>query len=272
VEESSVLVEGLVGAEPTACVAVRLARSHRGDVDETRLLACTVCGKAAGRTACQPLLVGGRVIGSVLVEHATPLRDQDERRLTESVAQAAPVLANLRNLAMAERQASTDALTGLPNRRAVQDTLKRMMAHAGRADRPLAAVALDLDRFKDINDRCGHEMGDTVLAHVGALLTSSVRASDFVGRAGGEEFLVLAPDTDVDGALRLAENLRATLEREPVPGLDQDLTASFGVAVLPDHAVTGDALLRVADRGLYAAKAAGRNRVELAADPTTSNV
>jgi diguanylate cyclase (GGDEF)-like protein len=145
-----------------------------------------------------------------------------------------------------------------------------MAAQALRSGSPLAAIGLDLDRFKDINDRFGHEAGDTVLAHVGALLTTSVRASDLVGRLGGEEFVILAPDTDAPGAATLAENLRAALEREGVPGVDRAITASFGVAVLPDHAQTSDALLRLADRALYAAKAEGRNRVVVAASAAES--
>ncbi|HWI70759.1 MAG TPA: GGDEF domain-containing protein, partial [Baekduia sp.] len=160
-----------------------------------------------------------------------------------------------------------DALTGLPNRRAVQDALARMAAQAGRSGQPLAAIALDLDHFKDVNDRFGHDMGDTVLAHVGTLLSASVRVADVVGRIGGEEFVVLAPDTGVAGALTLAESLRAALAGERVPGLDRDVTGSFGVAVLPDHAGTAGVLLRLADRALYAAKAAGRDRVELVAVP-----
>jgi diguanylate cyclase (GGDEF)-like protein len=265
VPADSVLADRLVGADPGACLAVRLGRRHRGRQGEETLLTCGLCGANGANAACEPLLVGGQVIGSVLVEHDAGLDDSGERRLAESVAQAAPVLANLRNLALAERRAATDALTGLPNRRAVHDALKRMAAHALRSGRPLTAIGLDLDRFKDINDRFGHEAGDTVLAHVGALLAASVRTSDLVGRLGGEEFVVLAPDTDAEGAATLAENLRAALAREGVPGVDRDITASFGVAVLPDMVQNADGLLRLADRAQYAAKAAGRNRVVVAA-------
>jgi diguanylate cyclase (GGDEF)-like protein len=267
VDARSVLSGRLDDAEPSSCLAVHLGRRHEHQAGSERLLTCALCGAATGRSACEPLLVGGQVIGSVLLEHDESLGDDGERRLTDSVSRAAPVVANLRNLAIAERRASTDALTGLPNRRAVQDELKRMAAQATRNGQPLAAIALDLDHFKDINDRFGHEMGDTVLAHVGALLTATVRASDLVGRVGGEEFIVLAPDTQAEGAVVLAENLRAALERESVFGLDRSVTGSFGVAVIPDHAATPDGLLRLADRALYAAKSTGRNRVTLS-DPT----
>ncbi|HEY4096615.1 MAG TPA: diguanylate cyclase [Baekduia sp.] len=269
---ASVLAGRLEGAEPSSCLAVHLGRGHRHVPAAESLLTCDLCGAAPGRTACEPLLVGGQVIGAVLLEHDETLDEEAERRLADSVVQAAPVLANLRNLAIAERRASTDALTGLPNRRAVHDALTRMAAQAARSGQPLAAVAMDLDRFKDINDRFGHEMGDTVLAQVGALLAMTVRGSDLVGRVGGEEFIVLAPDTGPEGALILAENLRAALERESVAGLDRGVTGSFGVAVIPTHAATPDALLRLADRALYTAKGAGRNRVHLTAPPAESAV
>lgn len=266
----SPLLQRLETADPSACLAIRMGRSQRAGGDEERLLTCELCGTTGEGAACEPLLVGGQVIGSVLVEHAAPLRVEDELRITDSVAQAAPVLANLRNLALAERRASTDALTGLPNRRSMQDTMNRMVAQASRSMQPLTAIAIDLDRFKDINDRFGHDMGDTVLAHVAALLRGTLRASDFCGRLGGEEFVVLAPNTGVEGARILAENLRRAFERESVPGLDRDVTGSFGIAVLPDHAASGDALLRLSDRALYAAKHAGRNRVEVVDAPAAA--
>ena len=109
------------------------------------------------------------------------------------------MLANLKTIAIAESRASTDALTGLPNRRAMNDTLKRMAAHAGRSGEPLAAIAFDLDHFKTVNDRYGHEVGDAALSAVGECLRENLRDSDFAARIGGEEFLVLAPDTDVRG-------------------------------------------------------------------------
>ncbi|MCW2992984.1 MAG: diguanylate cyclase [Conexibacter sp.] len=267
VPADSPLAARLPGAQPRSCVAIRLGRRHEELAGDDRLLSCTICGGTPGGSTCAPLLVAGSVIGSVLVERAGGDADDDEaeRHLDDTVAQAAPVIANLRNLALAERQAATDALTGLPNRRAVQDALVRMTARATRSGAPLAAIALDLDHFKDINDRFGHDMGDAVLAHVGALLSSSCRLGDVIGRVGGEEFIVLAPDTGLEGALVLAENLRAALQAETVPGLDRDVTGSFGIAVLPDHAATSEALLRLADRALYSAKGAGRNRVEVIA-------
>jgi diguanylate cyclase (GGDEF)-like protein len=260
----SPLVERLSGVGPRACLAVRLARPHEETAGGERLLPCPVCAGASSH--CQPLLVGGEVIGAVLVQHPR-LLEEDQRRIGESVMHAAPVLANLRNLAIAEHRALTDGLTGLPNQRASHDTTLRMVAQAGRAVHALAAVLLDLDHFKQINDVYGHDKGDEVLASVGAVLTAGLRASDFAGRYGGEEFLLLLPETDTQGALAVVEHLRLAISAITVPAVDRRITASFGIALLPDHAADAVTLLRKADRALYAAKAGGRNRAEVVTDP-----
>ena len=139
-----------------------------------------------------------------------------------------------------------------------------MLAHASRTVSPLSVVLLDLDHFKQINDGYGHGVGDDVLAAVGGALTGGLRASDFAGRYGGEEFLVLLPDTDGQGALDAAEKVRAAIEGIALPNLDRAVTASLGVAAYPTDALDSETLVRMADRALYAAKAAGRNRSELA--------
>jgi diguanylate cyclase (GGDEF)-like protein len=258
------LPEALVGSGPRACLSVRLGRQFAGDGDD--LLQCDLCGKTERElTTCTPLLVSGEVIGSVLVAHDRPLGRAGRAYVDDTVTQAAPVVANLRNLAVAEQRASTDSLTGLANRRSVQDTLRRMLAQAARSETSLAAIALDLDHFKRVNDRFGHDKGDEVLAATAQALTGTLRTSDFVGRQGGEEFIVLLPDTGLDGALVAAENLRHAIERLGIPGVEVPISASFGVAVYPEDSVDPDMLLRHADRALYAAKEAGRNRVEAAA-------
>jgi len=261
----SVLKSSLEEAEPRACLAIRLGRPHQGGAEHDSLLVCQVCSRVPGTASCEPLLVGGKVIGSVLIEQQRRLIEAEQRGLNDTVAQAAPVLANLKTIAIAENRASTDALTGLPNRRAMNDTIKRMAAHAGRSGEPLSAIAFDLDHFKTVNDRYGHEIGDAALSSVGECLRENLRVSDFAARIGGEEFLVLAPDTDVDGALVLAEKLREALMREEIPQLMQPLTASFGVASIPLHAGAAELLLRRADRACYLAKDRGRNRVQVAA-------
>jgi diguanylate cyclase (GGDEF)-like protein len=271
VENDAELAAKLVDAEPESCLAVRLGGPYEQGNDSDPLLACELCGKSALEVLCAPSLVGGEVIGSVLLRNDRPLGAEERERVEDSVSQASPVLANLRNLAVAENRAATDALTGLPNSRSCRDNLKRMVAHAGRTVSPLSAVMFDLDHFKQVNDRFGHGSGDDVLAGVGEVLNATLRGSDFGGRYGGEEFLVLLPGTDQSGALDLAEKLRVSIEALEFQQPELRVTASFGIATYPLDALEADALVRMADRALYAAKAQGRNRVELiAAGPQTA--
>ncbi len=253
----------LTELKPRSCMAVRLSRPYERHAGEDALIQCDVCGKLEGDLACEPLLVGGQVIGSVLVVRDKAIREGERNRVRESVVQAAPILANQRNLALAEFRAASDTLTGLPNRRAADETLKRMTAHSGRRLSPLSAVLLDLDHFKQINDVHGHDQGDKALAAVGQILSATLRASDFAARYGGEEFLVLLPDTDRAAARDVAEKLRTAIATAEIANVGS-LTASFGVAGLPEDAGESESLIRKADRALYAAKAAGRNRVQTA--------
>ena len=267
-EAEDPLLERLDGAEPRTCAALRLGKAHVEGPGLSPLLSCQVCSGRDQPSTCEPLLVGGEVMGAVLVSHPT-LPDADrEAVIRTTVTQAAPMLANLRNLALAEFRANNDALTGIPNKRATDDTLRRMVAQANRSISPLAAVMLDLDHFKQINDRYGHGKGDEVLAAVGAAVQACLRTSDFAGRFGGEEFLILLPDTDANGALPVAERIRAAIGQLSVPGIDREITASLGIADLLRHGGTLEGLIREADRALYAAKAAGRNRTVIATEAT----
>jgi diguanylate cyclase (GGDEF)-like protein len=263
-ESDSELAGRLLGAEPRTCIAVRLGRTHREGTGRPPLLSCMLCGDHDGPSTCEPLLVGGEVIGSVLVTHPQAIADGDDVQIRNTVGQAAPVLANLRSLALAEFRANNDSLTGLPNKRSTEDTVKRMVAQAARSLTPLTAIMLDLDHFKAINDLYGHAQGDEVLAAVGTAIQSSLRASDFAGRFGGEEFLVLLPETTAEAAWVVAEKIRKTIATITVPGVDRDITASLGIAGLLEHAGSVTGLLRAADRAQYAAKAAGRNCSEMA--------
>ncbi len=168
----------------------------------------------------------------------------------------------LRAFRWTEEQASEariDALTGLANRRALEEILAAEISRAQRFRHELAVVLLDLDRFKEINDSFGHAAGDVMLRAVSALLTSLARQGDTVARWGGEEFVVVLPETDAPGARRFAERLRRTIEAHPVG--EMRTSASCGVAtMLPDDGV--EALLGAADQGLYRAKSNGRNRTE----------
>jgi diguanylate cyclase (GGDEF)-like protein len=263
----SPLGEVLTDARPRSCLAIRLGRVREegGERTSDSAVHCEVCGALGGRSVCEPLLVGGEVIGALLVEHEEPLDEQGRRLINETVVYTAPVLANLRNLAIAERRAHTDSLTGLPNRRALDDMLKLMLAQAGRAATALSVVLIDLDRFKDVNDTYGHERGDEVLAAMATTLKDGLRSSDFAARMGGEEFLLLLPNTDPATAARVADGLRGALARTTVRGIERGVTASFGIAGYPADGVDMQSLLRSADRAVYQAKRDGRNCVRVAA-------
>lgn len=264
IAEGSFLHESLHGDADGVCVAIRTSREHRAHAGQEPLVPCDVCSGCPGMSICTPLTAGGQVIGSVLVTRDKQLEPDDTRRIWDSITQAAPVLANLRNLATAEMQAATDVLTDLPNKRSVQDMLARFVAQASRSLTPLAALSIDLDHFKDINDTYGHARGDDVLAAVGAVLRSSLRASDFAGRNGGEEFLILLPSTGSDAAVVFAERLRLALRQINLPMVDRTITASIGIAVLPDHAGDARRLEMAADQALYSSKHNGRDRVTVA--------
>jgi diguanylate cyclase (GGDEF)-like protein len=189
-------------------------------------------------------------------------------------SQASIALENARLHRLVERQASTDGLTELPNRRHFEETLSGEINRAERFGGGLALVLADLDDFKQVNDRFGHQAGDQVLRTFADILRSSVREIDLPARFGGEEFAVLLPQTDLEGAQRLAERLRRALAARPMttrPGALVAVTASFGVAAFPD-ARTPAALFAAADGALYRAKRQGKNCVVTADSGATVRV
>lgn len=160
-----------------------------------------------------------------------------------------------------------DELTGAANRRALTQALDRDVARAVRAGESYALMMLDIDHFKAVNDTHGHHAGDQVLCHVAAVLRARLRAQDLVGRYGGEEFMLLLPNTTLGGAAALAETLREVMEQTPClhEGRSIAVTVSIGVCGAHLENANGwDRLIQAADQALYRAKAAGRNRVECA--------
>lgn len=176
------------------------------------------------------------------------------------------VLALNRRLA---QQAIRDPLTGLYNRRHMEESLERELLRAKRTDTPVSVVMCDLDHFKAINDKYGHQAGDKVLKTFGALVKRRCRASDISCRYGGEEFLLVFPNMPGDIACEWAEHMRVTLAETPIADGNNSLriTASFGVAVYPGNGTTPHKLVSAADSAQYAAKAAGRNKVVCATVP-----
>jgi diguanylate cyclase (GGDEF)-like protein len=163
-----------------------------------------------------------------------------------------------------DRLARHDALTGLHNRRHLDEHLHAMAVGSLRRQQPVGVLLVDIDHFKSINDTLGHDVGDRVLGAVALRLESGLRADDVAGRWGGEEFLVLLPQTDAEGAMAVAERMRELVTKDPVAVAESEpVTVTVSIGCTSAVAGSGEALVRRADAALYEAKAAGRNRVVL---------
>jgi diguanylate cyclase (GGDEF)-like protein len=213
------------------------------------------------------LSAGGQAGQTTLVLYPPPDGFSEEtRKLAEWLSsQASIALENARLHDIVQRQAITDELTGLVNRRRFLAALEAEVVRARRLGGPLCVVLADLDDFKPINDRFGHHAGDEVLVGFADVIREHARDVDVAGRLGGEEFALLLPETELAGAEAGADRLRRSLEAHHMSLADgrvQRVTASFGVAQLAPGQ-SGDELLRAADAALYQAKAEGKNRVSL---------
>jgi diguanylate cyclase (GGDEF)-like protein len=214
-----------------------------------------------------PLVAAGERFGTL--ELVGDSFSKEERMNAASLAAHAVVaLENARLHGMVERQALVDGLTGLANRRAAAAALHAEAAQSERLETPLSIVLADLDGFKDVNDEHGHAVGDEVLRAFADVLRETVRESDVAGRWGGEEFLLLLPGADLDGAAQFAERVRAGLETRRIPSAPElRVTASFGVAEYAGES-NSEQLVAAADSALYRAKRGGKDRVERAVPAT----
>jgi diguanylate cyclase (GGDEF)-like protein len=211
-----------------------------------------------------PIVFGGREIGAI--GFATAYDDRQGRLALVARELAAPLQVCLL-LQQATEDARTDALTGLLNRRSAAAELEREVSYAHRHGTPLGVIMVDLDHFKQINDRHGHDGGDAALVGAAAALRGALRGSDFCARWGGEEFVVVARNADAPGTVVVAERIRTALAAAAIfdgAGIPIPVTASCGVAVLRAGDDVATVLTR-ADEALYAAKRSGRNRVTQAA-------
>ncbi|MBA3240755.1 MAG: sensor domain-containing diguanylate cyclase [Acidobacteria bacterium] len=213
--------------------------------------------------AAVPVIYRERTMGVLMVSSDDPQRvwQENEILLMRTVADQVAVAVNhARLFQQMQQQALTDGLTGCFNRRFFEIQLERDLHLATRMRQPVSLIMLDVDRFKRVNDTHGHDAGDVALRIIAEALREEVRGVDTAARYGGEEFAVILPQAGMEGALLVAERLRARIETTEIPGLGR-ITASFGVATFPLHATSRELLVTTADRALYQAKRTGRNRV-----------
>ena len=214
---------------------------------------------------CLPLVVAGAPIGAIGLSPEPPLTEAQRSVLAAAAALLGASVKNAELFNEAHENSVRDALTGCFNRRHSMDVMDAELRRARRSHGAFSVVMFDLDHFKEINDRFGHLCGDAVLAQVGQRMKAVLRGSDVKCRYGGEEFLVLLPETPLAGARRVAEMLRHDLEEHPVHWNDQMVvaTASFGITEIVSGEEKAHAIIGRADAALYLAKQDGRNCVRV---------
>jgi diguanylate cyclase (GGDEF)-like protein len=270
-EGTDVLVEQLRRGELGAAAGlldqpVRYGEGIEGRALQTRQ---AVIGDEPVPLLAAPLVAEERVLGLLTLVGSTdrPFGRDDAERVGSLVGQGAVAIENARLHRLIQKQAKTDPLTQLLNRREFEEQLAREVERAQRFGTPVGLVVLDLDDFKLINDRFGHLAGDGVLKAAAGAIRQCTREIDQPARWGGEEFAVILPHTGIDGAARLAERLRQAIAERQIPtpdGRSVRVTASFGVAALPGSGTTQVELTAAADDAVYRSKRAGKNRVSLA--------
>jgi diguanylate cyclase (GGDEF)-like protein len=274
-----IALSGHVGAEAQAGKATDAMQEAALAAEEEALRARDVVDaqRDGAQAMSSPLSRMGRpeeTLGAMTVARTgSPFAPEEHDVFRYLVGQASASVENVSLHEMVSQQAVTDELTGLANNRALRDWLAREAARATRFSHDLSLLMLDIDDFKQVNDTYGHLQGDAVLRLVGEILESEARAVDQPARYGGEEFVVALPETDTEGAVGLAERIRARIAAQGVPRVDGDgairVTASLGVASIPATARDVQELIAVADAALYEAKRAGKDRVA-AAEPDSA--
>jgi diguanylate cyclase (GGDEF)-like protein len=219
-----------------------------------------------------PLVVGGNTVGVLGIRPESGGMATDRRQIVEAAANLLAVSVKNAQLFREVRDNSVkDALTGCFLRGHALDVIDAELRRARRNQMPVSLIMFDLDHFKDVNDRYGHLCGDAVLSAVGKRMKEVLRGSDLKCRYGGEEFLVLLPETPLHGARRVADTLRREIADRPIPWAGEGLTvtASFGLAQTMPGEVNVEAVITRADQALYRAKDDGRNCVRIAAETVT---
>ncbi len=263
---------------PKDCWALRRGKVHVFE-DEPGALSCAHLGRLHPRGAvCMPMMAHGEALGLLYLD--TGLNEgaqidlspaqlfESQQKLAKTFAeQAALALANLNMREILRAQSIRDPLTGLYNRRYMQESLERELSRATRKKSTVGLMMLDVDHFKHFNDTFGHEAGDTVLRTLGSILKTQFRGEDVACRYGGEEFTVILPEASIESTHQRAEQLCERVRKEIAELHDQPIapvSLSIGVSIFPTDGASGETLLRAADAALYQAKAQGRDRVVIA--------
>ena len=248
------------------CWGLRRGRAHLASPDGFEPRCAHVEGSAL-HFLCIPMTAQGETLGVVTMACATLFADVERQTLQTITEQLSLALANLKLQESLRNQSLRDPLTGLYNRRYMDEALPREIARASRQATPLAIAMVDIDHFKRFNDTHGHEGGDVLLAAFGRLLAEHARGGDIVCRYGGEEFAVILPETDGETAARRLDEIRIAVHGLTAQNRGQPLgpvSMSAGVAIYPSDGAVGVSVLAAADAALYEAKHAGRDRVILA--------
>jgi len=263
--------------QPADCWALRRGRVHAVSSQDNAMLCAHVArhGAPAPAYICAPMMAQGETLGLLYLQALpaadAPLSDAKQQLAAAVAEQIALALSNLKLRETLRQQSVRDPLTGLYNRRFLEEALDREIARLERKTLPLSLLMIDVDHFKSFNDTFGHEAGDAVLRDLGGILQRYVRGGDIACRFGGEEFTVVLPEADLDTARQRAEILReATRELRLVHDGKSlgAVTLSVGVACFPEHGRRREHLLQAADAALYAAKDAGRNQVVVSSAKT----
>ena len=250
---------------PNQCWALRTGKKYVGNLTSGNVM-CEHYKEEQGISVCVPLIAQGDMIGVMqLAARELSSLESEERQLTSSVAESVSLsLASLRSRESLRQQAIRDPLTGLYNRRYLMETLGHEISRSKRHKLQLSVMMMDVDHFKQFNDQFGHDSGDFVLRELGRTVKDSIRNEDSPCRFGGEEFVVLLPETSSAQATHVAERICSLMRSQPFNHRGVSLgmvTISIGVAAFPENAQEIDQLLKAADEALYKAKQTGRDRV-----------
>ncbi|HML95925.1 MAG TPA: diguanylate cyclase [Thermodesulfobacteriota bacterium] len=261
---------------PDKCWALRLARVHMSNSLSRELYCQHLDHSESVNYFCAPLVARGKTLGLLYIEQGSSSGSETDAHARHAYDQhiaataaklSALSLANIQHHESLKNFAIYDSLTGLFNRRYMEETLKREISRVTRNKEPLGLIMIDIDHFKQFNDTYGHTAGDMLLKSIGDFFRDSIRREDIACRYGGEEFVLILPGSSLENTFRRAEQLHEEIKRVRVRhrgGFISSVQVSMGVVVFSEHGNSAELLLESADKALYKAKSLGRNRIVVA--------